>query len=351
MGSSASKSKKKYKKCHLYKSSKHCCLMSCFQPSDIYNLSDMKYISLWYFNEKHEQELNKILNKHNLTDITTVIMLFLENYKSIKNNDNIATNYKAFVHSSPYIFTYHTCNKGVCPIWLNYISNTNGSILAAMCGSGGVGKSSLTIKFVSDMFSDEYDPTLDDTYIKTFPINVDINDIDEYIYDPLHENYLNTVKKNELREKYKDRQQITFDILDTAGDDEFYCYRDEWRRERKIFFLIFDVTKQETFEEIIMIHGRILRTKDPDWDASHSYTDFAMVAVGNKCDLRDDPNWIQDSNQQMVDMVKAKDWFEFEQIPYIETSAKTGKNVNFLFTHSIYEYWIQSHGGCMRYCK
>ena len=33
-------------------------------------------------------------------------------------------------------------------------------------GGGGVGKSALTIRFVSDKFLDEYDPTIEDLYQK-----------------------------------------------------------------------------------------------------------------------------------------------------------------------------------------
>ena len=40
-------------------------------------------------------------------------------------------------------------------------------------------------------------------------------------------------------------------------------------------------------------------------------------------------------------------WFNEKQIAYIETSAKLGINVHFLFRHCIYEYWIQSQSGCM----
>ena len=48
-------------------------------------------------------------------------------------------------------------------------------------------------------------------------------------------------------------------------------------------------------------------------------------------------------------MEKAHDWFDKMKIAYIETSAKNGKNVNFLFHHSVYEYWMQSHSGCISY--
>ena len=90
-----------------------------------------------------------------------------------------------------------------------------------------------------------------------------------------------------------------------------------------------------------------MRTKEAYWDSKHDGTDFCMIAVGNKCDLRDYPNFVQHGYRDTVDIKKANEWFKEKRVPYIETSAKNGRNVHFLFRHSIYEYWIQSHSGCL----
>ena len=95
----------------------------------------------------------------------------------------------------------------------------------------------------------------------------------------------------------------------------------------------------------------MIKEKYPEWGRMHSGTNFCIIAVGNKCDLRDDPAYVKYGNRAGVDMKKAYEWFEKVKIPYIETSAKNGKNVNFLFRHAVYEYWIQSHSGCMPYSK
>ena len=66
---------------------------------------------------------------------------------------------------------------------------------------------------------------------------------------------------------------------------------------------------------------------------------FAIIMVGTKGDLRNDKN----SNYgELINidkiLSKAKKW----NIPYIETSSLIGRNINFLFRQSIYEYWIQT---------
>ena len=42
---------------------------------------------------------------------------------------------------------------------------------AVMLGSGGVGKSALTVKFVTGQFAERYDPTVEGTFIyEVFPV-------------------------------------------------------------------------------------------------------------------------------------------------------------------------------------
>ena len=62
-------------------------------------------------------------------------------------------------------------------------------------GSGGVGKSALTFRLITDNFVTEYDPTIEDDYRKA--INID-------------------------------GQVERLDILDTAGQEEYNSMRDMW---------------------------------------------------------------------------------------------------------------------------
>merc|ERR1712083_643428 len=96
-------------------------------------------------------------------------------------------------------------------------------------GGGGVGKSALTIRLVTDNFLDEYDPTIEDSYRKQVQI---------------------------------DNKTALLDILDTAGQEEFSSMQDQWMREGKGFLLVYNITSDATWNEIIQLREKILRAKE-----------------------------------------------------------------------------------------
>eukprot|EP01084_Bolivina_argentea_P084476 152754_1 len=80
-----------------------------------------------------------------------------------------------------------------------YENNAIPEFKIIMQGSGGVGKSALTIRCITDDFVDEYDPTIEDSY-------------HTYLYiDSYH--------------------KIQINILDTAGQQQFNTLQDHWIRE------------------------------------------------------------------------------------------------------------------------
>ena len=95
------------------------------------------------------------------------------------------------------------------------------------------------------------------------------------------------------------------EILDTAGQDEFSSMQDQWMRDGKGFLLVYNITDRTTFENITVLHEKILRTKDT--------TSVPIVIVGNKCDLRDDRDVSHEEGKQL-----AEKW----GCPFYETSAK-----------------------------
>ena len=101
------------------------------------------------------------------------------------------------------------------------------------------------------------------------------------------------------------------DILDTAGQEQFAALQDHWIREAEAFVLVYSVQSQRTFKHADDLHKKILRNKDGQR--------IDMILVGNKSDLPISEHQVTyDMGKQLADT-----W----NVPFLETSAKTGDNV------------------------
>jgi small GTP-binding protein len=125
------------------------------------------------------------------------------------------------------------------------IGYANQYLYQVVFGTGGVGKSSLVLRFCTDMFSEEYLPTIEDCYRKTF----DVDGITSFL-----------------------------DILDTAGQEEFSAARDQWVREGHVFILVYSIASLQSFRELEIFREHILNVKDDG-------KPVPIVLVGNKADL------------------------------------------------------------------
>jgi len=84
-------------------------------------------------------------------------------------------------------------------------------------GSGGVGKSALTVQFVTGCFMEKYDPTIEDFYRKEIEV---------------------------------DGSPSVLEILDTAGTEQFASMRDLYIRNGQGFVIVYSVTNHQTFQDI-----------------------------------------------------------------------------------------------------
>ncbi|KAK1332410.1 hypothetical protein QTO34_007086 [Cnephaeus nilssonii] len=139
-------------------------------------------------------------------------------------------------------------------------------------GDGGVGKSALTIQFFQKIFVPDYDPTIEDSYLKHTEI---------------------------------DNQWAILDVLDTAGQEEFSAMREQYMRTGDGFLIVFSVTDKASFEHVDRFHQLILRVKDRE--------SFPMILVANKVDLM---------HLRKITREQGKEMATKHNIPYIETSAK-----------------------------
>ena len=71
-----------------------------------------------------------------------------------------------------------------------------------------------------------------------------------------------------------------FDILDTAGQEEYMLLRDPWIISGEGFVITFSITSKSSFENAIKMVDHVKRIKKISEDLS-------FVLVGNKSDLED----------------------------------------------------------------
>lgn len=113
-------------------------------------------------------------------------------------------------------------------------------------GSGGVGKSALTVQFVQGIFVEKYDPTIEDSYRKQMEV---------------------------------DGQQCMLEILDTAGTEQFTAMRDLYMKNGQGFVLVYSITAQSTFNDLQDLREQILRVKVSCADCAASDGFYATGVV------------------------------------------------------------------------
>ncbi|KAL4235578.1 GTP-binding protein Di-Ras2 [Mactra antiquata] len=149
-------------------------------------------------------------------------------------------------------------------------------------GAGGVGKSSLVLRFVRGTFRDSYIPTIEDTYRQVISCN---------------------------------KQVCTLQITDTTGSHQFPAMQRLSISKGHAFILVYSITSRQSLEELKPIFEEIAEIKGTDIEG------IPIMLVGNKCD---------EVNREVgtsEGAAIAKRW----NCAHLETSAKTNYNVKELF--------------------
>jgi len=153
-----------------------------------------------------------------------------------------------------------------------------------MVGSGGVGKSALTLQFMYDEFVEDYEPTKADSYRKNVTI---------------------------------EGEEGQVDILDTAGQEDYAAIRDNYFRSGEGFLCVYSLCEPESFANTTDFREQIIRVKGENENPP-------FVLVANKMDLVDKRKLTKEQGEE-----RAKEW----NVPYMETSAKTKENVDNAFNY------------------
>ena len=290
MGTAFSSKKESSVKCKIC--NEHCCYKECYKVSE----------------QEFKNELLSVLDEKNLGYTVDIILGYIGALNIVEMEaKHTNEGYHAYVHSiMPRIYLKDKCKHSpfanlrslykIGNVRFDRAANYNEYKIVVL-GHCGVGKSALVIRLITDNFLNEYDPTIEDSYRCCISV---------------------------------ENVEILLDILDTAGREEFSSMEDQWIREGKIFLLLFAINDELTFKEAIHKRERILMNKPNEY--------VPMILVGTKCDLLLDE---ENKNQKFVDRNMVIEKANEFGMPYIETSSKFRKNVDFLFKYCYYETRIQ----------
>lgn len=152
-------------------------------------------------------------------------------------------------------------------------------------GSGGVGKSCVTLRFLRNEFTEYYDPTMEETYKADMSFGGRLYPVE---------------------------------IVDTAGQEEFQSFLDSSLATGDAFVILYAINSLSSWNELKALRNKIYQDTEGK-DTNHR---IPMIIVGNKKDL---------DNERCVTDQEAQEYAEDINVPYIETSAKTGYQVRDAF--------------------
>ena len=103
--------------------------------------------------------------------------------------------------------------------------------------------------------------------------------------------------------------KIELQIWDTAGQERFKSITKSFFRNANGIIFVYDITQKNTFKNV------------KDWIKDSEVNDFGFqrILVGNKIDLQ---------NKRQISLEDAKEWADKKNMEVIETSAKTGANID-----------------------
>ncbi|TXT54949.1 MAG: hypothetical protein BAJATHORv1_50202 [Candidatus Thorarchaeota archaeon] len=152
-------------------------------------------------------------------------------------------------------------------------------------GEGAVGKTAIVTRFSHGFFRTDYKTTIGSQF---------------------------AVKNLEIPSGKNDSLTVKLQIWDVAGQSRFQILRPMYYRGSSGGILVYDVSRRRTFivlEEWLEELEKALGKKIP------------LVLVANKTDLPD----------RVVDPAEGKEFAERHDMPYVESSAKTGQGIVDIF--------------------
>merc|ERR1712232_1231173 len=147
-----------------------------------------------------------------------------------------------------------------------------------MGGDASVGKSCLVVRFAKGEFYEYQEPTIGAAFMtQTVGLGHEV---------------------------------VKFEIWDTAGQERYKSLAPMYYRGAAAAVVVYDITSKESFDAA------------KSWVVELQSTDTLIALAGNKFDL---------DASRVIDSAEARKYADSMNILYMETSAKSGENVNELF--------------------
>ncbi|ODV75747.1 Rab family GTPase VPS21 CYBJADRAFT_192672 [Cyberlindnera jadinii NRRL Y-1542] len=161
------------------------------------------------------------------------------------------------------------------------------AVKLVLLGEAAVGKSSLVLRFVSNDFQENKEPTIGAAFLTQRCVIGD--------------------------------QTIKFEIWDTAGQERFASLAPMYYRNAQCALVVYDVTKPASFIKARHWVKELHEQASPN---------IIIALVGNKCDLVEG-----EGNEQNRKVAKeeGEQLAQEENLVFFETSAKSGLNVKEVF--------------------
>jgi len=149
-------------------------------------------------------------------------------------------------------------------------------------GEGGVGKTSMVHRFVENSFQTDYKSTIGTSIMKK-----------ECEFDGLD-------------------SKVRFVLWDLAGQAQFKRVRQSYLSNAEAGILVYDVTRKDTFDKVENWFKEIKEVSKT----------ISLILVANKIDLVEN---------RIISTEEGEELAKILNLSYIETSAKTGENINDAF--------------------
>ena len=162
------------------------------------------------------------------------------------------------------------------------------TLKCCVVGLAAVGKSALSLRFVENKFSHEYEPSLQNDYVKKVEV---------------------------------DGHSCTIHILDTAGMDDNEAMKDAIYPQQGAFILVYAINDRRSFETIYDLYESIVRRLNEK--------KVPYVLCGNKVDLAEEREVSEEEGRELAQQIGAT---------FMETSALNGTGVHEAMTTAIREY-------------